>query len=146
MDNETLPIIFRGAPAVTPPYCRTLCGSVLAGLPFRDDDAEEESDVQRNQEDGDDRHERRNPMEETMRGAYRLRNFLTSGQCARMPRRICDCRRRLRGGHGDAMTRPPSGSRSLRAAAGAWGGAIETKEPKNQRNLDIPATLKIQIG
>jgi hypothetical protein len=145
MDNETLPIIFRGALAVTPPYCRTLCGSVVAGLPFRDDDAEEESDVQGHQENGDDSHKGRSD-EETVRDTHHRRNSLTSGQCARMPQRICDCRRRLRGGHGDAMTRPPSGSRSRRAAAGAWGGAIETKEPKNQRNLDVPATLKIQIG
>jgi len=27
-----------------------------------------------------------------------------------------------------------------------WGGAIETKEPKNQRNIDVAATLKIQTG
>jgi len=118
-------------------------GSILAGLPFRDDDAEEESDVQGHQENGDDSHEGRSD-EETVRGAHRLRNSLTSEQCAQTPQRICNCHRstpaswRLKWAGGLQV---PG-----RAGRRVLGGAIETKEPKNQWNIDVSATLKIQTG
>jgi hypothetical protein len=131
---------------MTPPYCRTLCGSVVAGLPFRDDDAEEESDVQGHQENGDDSHKGRSD-EETVRDTHHRRNSLTSGQCARMPRRITAGRQASSASawcRGNQWFGGPAGSPGNPAAPP--GGAIETKEPKNQRNGDILPQAKIQIG